>query len=252
MIVAVLASGSRGNATYIKMDGTEILIDFGIATRRVVEELERLNTSLDNIQAVFITHEHTDHINGLKTFAKRYKTPIYSNSGTMLGIPFYDDVKANWQMFHGSKKVGKLIITPYSVPHDALDTVCYTIEGSRKVAVVTDLGYLPNDVRAAIDGADILTIEANYDEAMLKAGNYPVKLKRRIMSDTGHLSNTATGEAIVSLKKPPKYAILTHLSQENNTPKLALDTVKQILLDNKVKTTVLLSYPKNCQSIEMG
>lgn len=227
MQVSVLASGSKGNAIFIEMDGTRLLVDAGVGVRRVARELGALSVTLESLDAIFITHEHSDHVKGLETILKRTDAPVYARPGTIRAMA--SDALPEERLFaiHDTVDVGTLRVSAFDIPHDAAAPVGYEIAGSRKCTVATDLGYVTDTVRSAMEGADVLVFEANHDRTMLRQGPYPWPLKQRILGNRGHLANDEAGRALTSLKSRPKKIILAHLSETNNRPKIAEETVSR-------------------------
>ena len=225
MQVSVLASGSKGNAIFVEMDGTRLLVDAGVGVRRVARELGELSVPLESLDAIFITHEHSDHVKGLETILKRTKAPVYTRPGTLRAIA--SDTLPEERLFaiHDAVEVGPLRVSAFDIPHDAADPVGYEITGSRKCTVATDLGYVTDSVRTAMEGSDVLVFEANHDRQMLRQGPYPWPLKQRILGNRGHLANDEGGRALASLKSCPGKIILAHLSETNNRPVIAEETV---------------------------
>jgi len=237
-----IASGSSGNSAFLSTDKTKILIDAGLSGKAIEQALAAHNIHCADIDAIFITHEHSDHIQGAGVLSRRYDIPIYLTKGT-------------WRYVEQYKNLGKIkdkncltatpnipiimediSITPFSVPHDANDPVGYTIHsGDCKIAVATDLGHVPDAAAHNFADADIILIESNHDLAMLKNGPYPAHLKRRILSDTGHLSNVACGRFLAEIfTAKTKHIFLAHLSRDNNHPMVAHQTVKDILAASKI------------------
>ena len=232
MQVSVLASGSKGNATLVAMNGAKILIDAGISATRIKKALAAENVDAANLDAVLLTHEHRDHVAGLATLARWYHLPVYSRRKTLASLPLSISKNIsleNMNAVDGAFRLFGLRITPFSVPHDAADPVGYRIEGDSTVTICTDLGFVTQSVAASIDGADVLVLEANHDAELLKNGRYPWPLKRRILGNHGHLANTDAAWAVAHLERKPRDIFLAHLSQENNRPDLARDTVNTIL-----------------------
>jgi vicX protein len=232
MRFASIASGSSGNSTYIGSDKTHILIDAGVSSKRIVTGLHSFDIKPEEITAVLITHEHSDHISGLKTFLKKYNTPIYATAKT---IEFIKNTKiiSDFNNFNTIKAqeefyIGDLNIKPFQIPHDALEPVAFRVNCKDKsVAVATDMGYFSDDIVKNLRGVEVAIVEANHDIKLLECGNYPYALKRRILGDRGHLSNENAGKLISKiLHDNIKHIFLGHLSKENNYPELAFETVK--------------------------
>ena len=239
--VAVLASGSKGNAAYIELDGVRLLIDAGISARRITRSLADLGVDAASLDGVFITHEHSDHIKGLPTLLKQYHLPLFAPPATLRAIKESLAVPEDtFTPLAGDVMLGSVAVKSFSTLHDAASPVGYAVCGSEKCALATDLGFLTNDVMAAIEGSDVLILEANHDRELLQSGSYPWRLKQRILSNRGHLSNSAAAWALVRLKKRPRAVFLAHMSQENNRPELVEETVRTILAQQNVRQENLL------------
>lgn len=231
MRLSVLASGSKGNAVLVEMDGTRLLIDVGIGLRRIKACLAALGLSLDALDGVLLTHEHRDHVAGLGALLREVPLPVYSRPGTIAALSPRDDLPmACFHSFRGDMTVGQVKVEPFPLSHDAAEPVGYRVRGSRTCTVATDLGFVTGVVQDAIEGADALVLEANHDPATLKQGGYPWPLKQRILSNRGHLANLDAAWALARMKRRPAQVVLAHLSEENNRPALAEETVRDILL----------------------
>ena len=223
-----ISSGSRGNCAVLWDSSDLIIIDFGISYRRFRNATdsflpEGLNTS------AFVSHEHSDHSSGLKTLKSKHEVDVYTRklTGERIGIDFYP--------MERETIIGNFTITPVEVPHDAADPVVYVIRnGEAKICVVSDLGFAPAGLVAAIEGSDILAVEANHDVSMLKEGPYDPWLKKRILGDRGHLSNEQSADLISSTVGPESRIVLLHLSEKNNTPDLALNHVTSSLANREI------------------
>ena len=228
-----IASGSSGNSAFLSVDGVGILIDAGLSGVAIRAAIENLS----EISAIFVTHEHSDHIKGAGVLSRRLNLPIYATEGTWSYMDYFSSIGKiaphNRHVIAAKRAVEleNMRIMPFPIPHDANEPVGYTIEiGSRKISIATDMGRICSDVAEAIMDSDILLIEANHDVDTLKYGSYPEVLKRRILSDLGHLSNVSAGLLIQQIyTKKLKHIILGHLSEENNTPQMAYSTVEGIL-----------------------
>lgn len=233
MKICVFASGSSGNCLLLSSGDTNILIDAGISMRRVVSALAQTGLTMENIGGVLITHEHSDHISGLKMLIKYYSVPVYAPRtvanrlrGMMPGIEDCLHVIPVGEQF----VVGGVNVSAFHTPHDTDESVGYRIEDGNVFALATDMGHVTDEVEQALTGADTVLIESNHDEEMLRYGPYPVYLKRRILSERGHLSNE--GCALLARRlaeKGTRRIILGHLSRENNRPELALAASKAAL-----------------------
>lgn len=231
-LVSVLASGSKGNATFIACGRTKILVDAGISCRRIEQGLKRYGCTLQELDGIFITHEHSDHINGLPVLLKKADLPVYTTAETWQAMG--KKTAAYSHCFVPlTRRVGlkEIQVVPFSISHDAARPVGYTVYyGDTKITLATDLGRITSDVWQAAAYADILILEANHDEDMLRQGPYPYHLQQRILSPWGHLSNKTAADFLtqVPLKKQLK-VLLAHRSEKNNTPALALHTMRTVL-----------------------
>ncbi|MGB9679541.1 MAG: MBL fold metallo-hydrolase [Minisyncoccia bacterium] len=231
-----LRSGSSGNAIYIGYKDVHILIDAGLSGKTIEKALMNINVDPSSLSAILITHEHKDHIIGAGILSRRYNIPIYANELTWDAME--NDIKKisekNKEFFITGEEfnIGEIKIMPFKKPHDAADPVGFSLKcGDKKFSIATDLGYMTKGVANYIIGSDILLLEANHDVQMLMSGSYPLSLKKRILSDYGHLSNEAAGDALVKLFDINSIgmAFLGHLSLNNNKPELAYKTITDIL-----------------------
>lgn len=221
---AVLSSGSKGNSTVIWDGHDTIMIDFGISYRRFRESVNPINLPENNI-SLFISHEHTDHSAGISTLSKRENPDIYSRRGTLNSLRLRDGYEIG-----KSCTIGNFEITSVDISHDAAEPVAYVVRYSDyKITVASDMGVVSPDLIKEASGSDILAFEANHDVELLKSGRYPYFLKKRILSDHGHLSNFQSSEALGEMISPETLVVLTHLSEENNTPDTALSSVTDYL-----------------------
>ncbi len=232
--ICSLRSSSRGNSTIVFTEKTKILIDCGISCRMAVSALSDIGISPSEIDAVFVTHEHSDHTKGISLFSKKFNTPVYANSSTWSAMRESLSGVSEENVFiieDESVKIGDINICAFPIPHDAVCPVGYTfVSGCEKVSIATDMGTINDRVVCALKGSDKVLLEANHDLNLLSIGSYPEPLKRRIKGDRGHLSNEKAGEVALSLlKSGTKKFLLGHLSEENNNPDLAYVTVKEIL-----------------------
>ena len=233
MRLCSIASGSSGNCIYIGSDSTHILVDVGISGKRTEAGLKELELSMRDIDGIFITHEHTDHIAGLGVLSRKYEVPIYATRGTIEAIQKTSSVgKIPEDLFHTVFPDEKLMIkdiccNPMRISHDAADPVAYRFaHGRKKAAIVTDLGNYNDYTVESLKGMDALLLEANHDIRMLQVGSYPYYLKQRILGDRGHLSNENAGKLLCRLLHDDMKAVfLGHLSKENNYEALAYETV---------------------------
>ncbi len=223
-----LFSGSKGNSYYIESGGGGILIDAGRSCKQLETALYDNSIAPQSIEAVFVTHEHSDHCTALKVFASRYKTLVYATAGTLLMLEKADRL-GNFKAEVITSKIclSCMMVERIDTMHDAAESCCYrvTARDGRSVTVATDLGMMTDEIRRAISQSDVAVIESNHDVNMLKNGRYPYELKRRILSETGHLSNNDCAcELADFVRSNTTRFILGHLSKENNTPELAYQT----------------------------
>ena len=217
-----LASSSSGNAALVRSGGTSILLDAGISARRIAQALSLLGMTPEDLDAILITHEHSDHVNGIATLTKKYAVPVYASRGTAHFLP---QAGSALRIFEAGDAlaVGELAIQSFRTSHDAADSVDYRIDApDGSLGALTDTGYVTDDAVKALTGVDLLLLEANHDVGMLQCGPYPYHLKRRILGEHGHLSNeTAADFALHCVKNGTSDILLAHLSAENNTPEAA-------------------------------
>lgn len=234
MRISTVASGSSGNCIYVGSDHTHVLIDAGITKKRIEEGLNQNDIKLSEIEAILITHEHSDHIQGLGVISRKYEIPIYATADTILAIS--DNKKLGYipeELYVNvcpdeHVTIGDLDICPFSISHDAVSPVGYRVNCDNKsAAVATDMGKYDEYTIEHLKNLDAIVIEANHDVNMLLAGPYPYYLKRRILGEQGHLSNEMSGRLINSiLHDNIKHILLGHLSKENNYEQLAYETVR--------------------------
>lgn len=233
--VGTLCSGSKGNAVYIEYGGTSVLIDCGISCRALTAALAQQGRTPDDLDGVFVTHEHSDHVRGLKMLMKKHRVPIHMTQSTAdaycaenAGIDA-ERIVCHPSVF--SERVGGVTVSSFPTSHDSVQSVGYRISaGNLAVAVATDMGYVSDSVRQNLLGAKYVVLESNHDENMLLLGPYPYHLKRRILSRRGHLSNDdAAALAVELLQNGTERILLAHLSENNNTPLLARQTVLSAL-----------------------
>jgi phosphoribosyl 1,2-cyclic phosphodiesterase len=238
--VSVLASGSRGNTAIVESSSARILVDAGISCRETFKRMKSLGWDAHSISAVLITHEHSDHIYGLATLAKKLNVPVFMTGAThqAWARSLRDDSGrmpeiAKLEIFCAGRsfQIGDITVTPFTIPHDAADPVGFTfrVEGT-KIAIATDLGYIPASVRDHLRGCDVLVMESNHDIEMLRAGSYPWSVKQRVMSRVGHLSNDSLAEFFAQdYDGGASYIVLAHLSEQNNHPEIARQAAEKAL-----------------------
>ncbi|MBQ7129369.1 MAG: MBL fold metallo-hydrolase [Clostridia bacterium] len=232
--ICSLFSGSSGNCVYIENNGTALLVDAGVSAKRICEALSERGLDIEKIKAIFVTHEHNDHATGVKVFSTRHKIPVYATAGTFKGMEEkgYLNEKVDCNILEDETDLKNIGVKHFATSHDTYESCGYTFDlGSQKIAVCTDLGTVTEEVDSAILGSSAVVLESNHDVKMLQNNSmYPFPLKRRILSEKGHLSNTSCADESVKLiKTGAKRIILAHLSKENNLPFLASETTESML-----------------------
>jgi phosphoribosyl 1,2-cyclic phosphodiesterase len=233
-----LASGSKGNSTYIEAGDVRVLVDAGLSARQIKLRLEEIGVEVESIMGVFVTHEHVDHVGAIPVLTRRFNTPIYMSrlaADSPIGIgPFAGKIAGIRQIEAGSEvTLGDLKIQPFSVSHDAADPLGFRFEiGGAAIAVASDLGCITRLVCDRFAGCQAIVCESNHDTQMLRDGSYPMRLKRRISGKFGHLSNSDCRQLLENVYHEDLQAVvLAHLSEENNTPQLAYEE-NQAFLDS--------------------
>lgn len=233
-----LASGSKGNCIYLGTDHTKILIDAGPSAKSIIAKLQQINVDIADIDAILVTHEHSDHIQGLKVLALKYGIPVFANTETAKGIVDYLHDCPKFKIFSTGEtfEFGDLEIHPFSIQHDTLDPVAFTIKtGSLKMGFCTDLGFVTSLVSNHLQNCDYLYVEANHQPSMVHACPRPMVYKQRVLSRSGHLSNEACGQLLGQVAHPGlKHVHLAHLSSECNTPETAMQIIGGILSEKGI------------------
>jgi phosphoribosyl 1,2-cyclic phosphodiesterase len=238
--VSILASGSSGNITLLETQRTRLLVDAGLGKRETLARLAAVQKTVDHLDGILITHEHTDHCNGLPQMLGMWKAPLYVTEPTMdamrriLPETFGKRLHGVESIQAGqSFSIGDIDVHAFSIPHDAADAVAFTFRtNGTKVAICTDLGYIPNHVKVHLRETQCLILESNHDLEMLKVGPYPWIVKQRVLSRTGHLSNHAVSEYLCDpdgFDASARYLVLAHVSQENNNPDLVRLSAEEAL-----------------------
>lgn len=236
-----LFSGSSGNASYIGIEKTHILVDAGFTGKRVEQALKDIDIDPNMLDGILITHEHSDHIQSVGVLSRKYNVPIYANEGTWEAMEdkIGNIAIRNIRLFENDRDfyIKDINIQPYSIPHDAADPVGFCFfHGCNKISIMTDLGHTNNKIIKTVMDSDLVILEANHDVDMLQGGSYPWPLKKRILGLKGHLSNKDAGLALVEMIKGKlTHVLLAHLSKENNIPHLAYKTVIDILEAHGIK-----------------
>lgn len=236
-----LFSGSSGNCTYIATSNGGVLVDAGVSAKRIQQALCEREVDPRSIRAVLVTHEHTDHVAGLRVLCKRYGWPVLASEGTLDALVQKGCVEADARLYVVSSDkpitIGEMSVTPFWTPHDSRASMGFRFDAEdRSMAVATDMGYMMPEVMDVLRGCDLLHIESNHDPVMLQNGPYPYSLKMRILSDRGHLSNDACAAVLPDLVRAGATRIaLAHLSQHNNTPELAERTACNALSSQDIR-----------------
>ena len=242
MKIVTLASGSKGNTSYIEVGNTRFLIDIGITYRHLLEKLAEIDRSIDDIDALLITHTHSDHIKGLKVFVKHNNVPVYIRE------EMYKELKEilpkeKIELYNDKMHLKDVTIDLVHTSHDAPGSVGFLISSdSSSLVYITDTGYINEKYYDLLSNREIYYIESNHDEQMLLTGPYPHYLKQRILSDRGHLSNGATATYLEKfVGEKTKYIILGHISETNNTKELAFNTTKEAIERTKYSPKILIA-----------
>ena len=231
MRICVLGSGSSGNATFLATERTRLLIDAGLSGREIRRRLELVGEPAEKLDALLVSHEHTDHITSVRKLASDHALPVYISEPTRDALPWKAELRYEHFSAGSGFTIGDVEVTPFTVPHDAADTVGFTfqMEGV-KVGLVTDLGYVTELVKHHLRGCQVLVLESNHDPELLKISPYPWHVKQRVLGRHGHLSNLAAAEFLrTDYDGGAEVLILAHLSQMNNLPELAEMSAQEAL-----------------------
>ena len=226
-----LYSGSSGNSLFVESENTKLLVDAGVSSKKIEEALANLEIDPTSIDGILITHEHSDHVQGLGTFAKKFNLPVFVNEKTLDAMPKQKEKisEKNIKLFNINEKfeIGDLKVKPFSIPHDAANPCGFNIfKDDKKLSIATDIGHMTNGVLKNLEDSIFIMLESNYDPEVLKYSKYPYQLKTRIAGPDGHLSNELAGKTIsYLLNSGLKQAVLGHLSKQSNFPELAYKTV---------------------------
>lgn len=248
-------SGSSGNSYFVGSSSYGILIDAGVGVRNTRRFLKNMGFDYHQIWAVFVTHDHADHIKAVGSIGEKHHVPVYATENVHKGI---DRNYIVTQKLSASKRfieigipyiIGDFKVTAFPVSHDASESVGYTVEyAGRKISFATDLGYIDDNTAMHLTGSDAIVLEANFDEKMLEDGRYPAYLKERIRAKTGHLSNVQTADFLSeNYTNRWKYVFLCHLSKDNNTPQKAYDTIVDQLMAEQIEfsdNTEIIPLPR--------
>ena len=233
MRFASLGSGSQGNALVVEVKQTRVMLDCGFGINEIVSRLSRLDLTPQQLSAIVVTHEHSDHIGGVVKFARKFNLPVWLTFGT--ASVFQDKFSSLPQVFyiaaHQRFSIGDIELEPFPVPHDAREPAQFVFgDGAKRLGVLTDTGSSTSHIESVLSACDALVLECNYDLEMLNNGNYPVPVKQRISGRFGHLSNDEAAKLLAGLDcRRLQYLIAAHLSQNNNTPELARAALSRVL-----------------------
>ena len=243
LAICSFASSSAGNSFLIQSQSTRILADIGISAKKTEESLAACGLSCVELDGIVLTHEHIDHVRGIGTLLakKPYRGPVFTTRGTCESVAQkypqtegkqFEIVRSGDRFF-----VGDIEVNVFRISHDAAEPVGYNVfSGEKKITLATDIGHVTDTIRESIEDSDVLLLEANHDVEMLKKGGYPWSLKQRILGENGHLSNHTAGRLLAEVMTGKmKYVFLGHLSEENNNPHLAYETVEEILRNNRIE-----------------
>src|SRR5690625_917190 len=250
MRFSVLASGSTGNAFYIETDKTRLLVDAGLSWKQIDRLFSEIKIDPSTLSGILVTHEHSDHIKGLGIVARKYNLPIFANEKTWQAMDKSIGKLSLDQKFHfeanSVKTFGNLDVESFSVSHDAVDPMFFTFhDGDKKVALVTDLGYVSERIKKTVEGANAYIFEANHDVSMLQMGRYPWSVKQRILGDSGHVSNEDCGLALSDvIRNETKRVYLAHLSKDNNMKDLARMSVDNVLKERDIDIQLFDTDPE--------
>ncbi|MBM7601389.1 phosphoribosyl 1,2-cyclic phosphodiesterase [Virgibacillus halotolerans] len=248
---SVLASGSTGNAFYIESEKERILVDAGLSGKQMDRLFNEVHVDPSKLTGILVTHEHSDHIKGLGIIARKYNLPIYANEKTWMAMEKSIGKLSLDQKFHFGMEEVKTFqdmdIESFGVSHDAAEPMFYTFRhDGKKVAIVTDLGYVSERIKKTVEDADAYIFEANHDVDMLRMGRYPWNVKRRILGDSGHVSNEDSGLALADIiSNRTKRIYLAHLSLDNNMKDLARMSVESVLQERGITIDLMDTDPTN-------
>jgi phosphoribosyl 1,2-cyclic phosphodiesterase len=256
----VLVSGSEGNSTLIEAERTRVLVDCGVSGREAARRLESVGCPPETLTAIVVTHEHTDHMQGVGVLSRRFDVPVYLTAGTLAACRDRLKTVAECRVFEPGKAftIGDLEVRPFSIPHDASEPVGFTFHhGKRKIGVATDLGFSTELARRHLSACQLLVLESNHDPEMLANGPYPWELKRRIRGREGHLSNADAGDLLEAILQADggrllEGVVLAHLSAKNNSPDLARRVAEEVLERHRLKGKVRLEVAGRHETVTIA
>jgi phosphoribosyl 1,2-cyclic phosphodiesterase len=235
--LAVLGSGSKGNAAIVRCGSTHILVDAGLSAKQLMLRMSAVGIAPEKLDAILITHEHSDHAQGVDVLLRQRSIPVFANALTREALSHKMKSAITWKVFHSGQefKIGELMVNSFQIPHDAAEPVGFILSsGNTRLSMVSDVGYVTNLMRENLKGSAGLYIEANYDQDLLeKDTKRPWATKQRIVSRHGHLSNHQTAELLTEVAcKKLKFVMLSHLSSDCNSPEIASQTISNALKDS--------------------
>lgn len=251
----ILGSGSSGNCTFVASETTAILIDAGLSGRRTAERLAQVGACPTALQGICVSHEHLDHVGGLRVLHKRYGVPVFANAGTVDALSRVQTWGAlPWNVFHTGHPfvIGDLRIEPFSVPHDAYDPVGFVVEqDGNRIGIVTDMGMCTSLIRERLRRCHVVVVEANHDEQLLQDAARPWSLKQRIRGRQGHLSNQGAAALLAEIAGPElRHVFLAHLSEDCNRHDLALTAIQTALIGaGHTHVSVSLTFPDRVSEV---
>jgi phosphoribosyl 1,2-cyclic phosphodiesterase len=249
--VDALASGSSGNAYLVRSGSTSVLLEAGLPASKIAAFLLGMGFDPRRLDGILLTHAHADHLRGARQLSDRYAVPIFATPGTLGHRQLRDAPLARPLCADREVELGELRVLPFRVPHDCVEPVGFRVTGDQgTVCLTTDLGFVPEDVPARLESADLLVLEANHDEEMLWNGPYPAFLKRRVSGAHGHLSNHAAGRCLAQLqRRPPDHVWLAHLSVVNNRVGKAVEAVRTALAEAGLGHVTVAAAARNRPSL---
>ena len=242
-----LYSGSSGNCSYVGTNNINILVDCGESQKKIANALQSIGKDISKIDAIIVTHEHSDHVKNLGAISKKYNIPVYANEKTFENMPEQTNLinEENRKIFNTDDhfEIGDLKIFPFHIPHDAADPCGYNIYNEdKKISIATDIGHMDNNILKKLEESHFLLLESNYEPEILKYAKYPYYLKQRIAGPNGHLSNQEAGLTITRLiHSGVTNIMLGHLSKQTNFPELAYKTVMEEILKSKINSELSLN-----------
>ena len=254
--VCQLFSGSSGNSIFISCKETKILVDSGVSAKRICQALSDIGEDASRLSAIFITHEHADHISGLRVLASKYNIPVFADNAVIEKMRMENIINEKVNTFSTEKNMELCgcEILPFALSHDSVSCQGYrfNLSGGRSVGICTDTGYVTEAAKEALGGCDFVFLESNHETTMLQNGTYPYHLKQRILSDKGHLSNAASSEFAKELAmQGTTRFVLAHLSRDNNIPEIARQSAVSSLLEEGFEENrdyrLYISAPVNCE-----